>query len=1044
MIKKLLNRPVFASVVSIVICVLGVLGYISLPIEQFPNIAPPMVRVNTSYPGANAQTVLKSVIAPLEEQINGVEGMTYMVSTATNNGSANINIYFDLSADPNMAQVNVQNYVSTAMSRLPSAVTQFGVTTRKMMNNQLLLAALYSDNPQFDETFLQNYALINIAPEFSRIQGVGQVNIFGSRAYSMRIWLNPAKMASYNLMPNDVISAIQEQNIEAAPGQFGLNGNQQFQYTLTYKGKFTESPDYENIVIKAFDNGRILRVRDVATIDLGAFDYAITSTVNGKQGVGISVMQTTGSNAHDVVVELKNKLKELSKTFPPGVKYTIPNDANKFLEASINKVKRTLVEAYFLVFLVVFLFLQNWRSTLIPGISAMVAIVGTFFFLNLMGFSLNILSMFALVLSIGIVVDDAIVVAEAVHAKLENNPKLSVFEATSSAMDEITAAIISITLVMAAVFIPVSFLTGPAGVFYRQFGLTMAIAIVLSAINALTLSPVLCTILINPKHEEKGKRSFIQRFHQNFNIAFDATLNKYRKVLNFLTRHRWIPPLIIICFGVAAYQMIKITPTAFVPNEDQGIISGDVTMPPGTSLEQTKNVMMQIDSIMGEMPIFASRMIVSGQSNLNSTLGSSHGMITGSLVHWDQRKDSSTVDVIAELNKKVSGIKEGKILFYAPPPIRGFGFSDGFELQFQDKTGGDINKFYQVLRDFLGDMSAHPEIDFVSTSFNINFPCYEFDVHVDKCKMEGVNVNDVFNTLQAYYGGMQISDFNRFTRYCRVMVQAPPSDRTDLNSLSKIMVRNRTGSMVPITTLLEFRKIMQPESMTRYNMFTAATITGKQKPGYSTGDAIAVVREEAAKLQAGYEIEFSGMSREEIKSGGQAIYIFLLCFLFVYLILCAQYESFILPWSVMLSLTIGLFGVYCFVKIWGITNNIYVQVALIMLIGLLGKNGILIVEFARQRHEQGMSIVQAAIEGATARLRPILMTSFAFIFGMLPLILEGGAGSAGNHSIGVAAAGGMLIGTLFGIFVIPTMYIIFGSLDASFRKGNNHNKKITG
>ena len=1044
MIKKLLNRPVLASVVSIVICILGILGYISLPIEQFPNIAPPMVRVITTYPGANAQTILKSVIAPLEEQINGVEGMTYMVSSATNNGSANINIYFDLSTDPNMAQVNVQNYVSAAMSRLPSAVTQFGVTTRKMMNNQLLLAAIYSDNPQFDETFLQNYALINIAPQFSRIPGVGQVNIFGSRAYSMRIWLDPAKMASYNLMPNDVISAIQEQNIEAAPGQFGLNGNQQFQYTLTYKGKFTESPDYENIVIKALDNGRILRVKDVATIDLGAFDYAITSTINGKQGVGILVLQTTGSNAYDVVNNLKNKLDELSKTFPPGVKYTIPNDANKFLEASINKVKRTLIEAYILVFLVVFLFLQNWRSTLIPGISAMVAIVGTFFFLNIIGFSLNILSMFALVLSIGIVVDDAIVVTEAVHAKLEKNPSLSVFDATSSAMDEITSAIISITLVMAAVFIPVSFLTGPAGVFYRQFGLTMAITIALSAVNALTLSPVLCTILINPKHEEKGKRSLLERFHHNFNIAFDVTLNKYRKVLNYFTRRRWIPPLIIICFGFAAYQMIRITPTAFVPNEDQGIISGDVTMPPGTSLEQTKKVMMQIDSIMGEMPIFASRMIVSGQSNLNSTLGSSHGMVTGSLIHWDQRGDTSTVDVIAALSKKVSGIKEGKILFYAPPPIRGFGFSDGFEIQLQDKTGGDINKFYQVLSDFLRALSARPEIDFVSTSFNINFPCYEFDVHVDKCKMEGVNVNDVFNTLQAYYGGMQISDFNLFTRYCRVMVQAPPSDRTDLNSLSKIMVRNKAGSMVPITTLLEFRKIMQPESMTRYNMFTAATITGKQKPGYSSGDAIAVVRDEAAKLQAGYEIEFSGMSREEIKSGSQAIYIFLLCFLFVYLILCAQYESFILPWSVMLSLTIGLFGVYFFIKIWGLTNNIYVQVALIMLIGLLGKNGILIVEFARQRHEQGMSIVQAAIEGATARLRPILMTSFAFIFGMLPLIVEGGAGKAGNHSIGVAAAGGMLIGTLFGVFVIPTMYIIFGSLDAAVRKGNNQIKKVTG
>jgi HAE1 family hydrophobic/amphiphilic exporter-1 len=1041
MIKKLLSRPVLATVISIILCVLGVIGYVSIPIAQFPNIAPPMVIVSTSYPGANAQTVLKSVIAPLEEQINGVEGMTYMVSSATNSGSATIRVYFDLGADPNMSQVYVQNCVASAMSKLPGTVTQFGVTTRKMLDNQLLIGGLYSENPEFDETFLQNYTLINVVPELARTPGVGQVSAFGSRNYSMRIWLDPAKMASYNLIPADVISSIQEQNVEAAPGQFGLSGNQQFQYTLTYKGKFTDAPDYENIVIKAMNDGRILRVKDVATIDLGAFDYSTITTINGKPGAGFSAYQTTGSNAREVVDALKAKLESLSKTFPAGVKYTIPNDANKFLEASINKVKRTLVEAYILVFLVVFLFLQNWRSTFIPGISAIVAIVGTMFFLNMIGFSLNILSMFALVLSIGIVVDDAIVVTEAVHAKLESDASFSVFDATAKAMDEITGAIISITLVMAAVFIPVSFLTGPAGVFYRQFGLTMAIAIVLSAINALTLSPVLCTIFIKPKHEEEGNRSFIARFHHNFNIAFDATVRKYQNILTYFTRHRWIPPLIIICFGVAAYLMIKITPTAFVPNEDQGMISGDVTMPPGTSMEQTKKVMLQVDSIMGEMPVFASRMIITGQSMLNSTNGSSHGMIVSALVPWEQRGDTSVSNVIAILNKKVSRIKEGKILFFTPPPIRGFGSSDGIQIQLQDKTGGDVDKFYDVLSGFIKNLSARPEMNFVSTSFNTNFPAYQFDVEADKCKMEGVAVNDVFNTLQAYYGGMMVSDFNLFTKYCRVMIQAAPADRTDLNSLSKVMVRNNKGGMVPITTLLEFKKIMQPESMTRYNMFTAASITASQKSGYSTGDAIAVVNEEAAKLQAGYEIEYSGMTREEIRSGSQAIYIFLLCFLFVYLILCAQYESYILPWSVMLSLTIGLFGVYFFVKIWGLTNNIYVQIALIMLIGLLGKNGILIVEFARQRHEHGMSIVQAAIDGATARLRPIMMTSFAFIFGMLPLIIEGGAGSAGNHSIGVAAAGGMLIGTFFGVFVIPTMYIIFGSLDAALRKKSNLIKK---
>ncbi len=1034
MIKALLTRPVFATVISVVICALGILGYISLPIEQFPNIAPTTVFVSASYPGANAQTVLKSVIAPLEEQINGVEGMTYMTSTATNNGSANIRIYFDLGIDPNIAQVNVQNMVAMVMSKLPSTVTQFGVSTRKMLNNQLLNAAIYSDNPQFDENFLQNYALINIIPQLARVQGVGQVNLFGQRNYSMRIWLDPAKMASYNLMPKDVIDAIQEQNVEAAPGQFGLSGDQQFQYTLTYKGKFTESPEYENIIIKAFTDGRILRVKDVATIDLGAFDYAVTATVNGKQGTGFFVNQTTGSNAREVVIELLDNLEELSKSFPPGIKYTIVNDANRFLDASMDKVKRTLVEAFILVFLVVFVFLQNWRSTLIPGISALVSIVGTFFFLYLIGFSLNLMTMFALVLSIGIVVDNAIVVVEAVHAKLEKNPSLSVFDATSTVMDEITSAIISITLVMAAVFIPVGFLTGPAGAFYRQFGLTLAIAIVISAVNSLTLSPVLCTLLIKSEHQTAGKRSFLSRLLQNFNIAFDATLNKYRKVVRFFIRRRWIPVLILIGFALATWQIIQMTPSAFIPNEDQGIISGDVTMPPGTSLEQTRKVMLEVDSIIGSMPVFASRIVTTGQSQLTSTFGSSHGMITSSLIPWHQRGDTTTVDVIAILNQKVAHIKEAKILFFAPPPVRGFGFSDGFEVQLQDKTGGDIDKFYQVLSDFLKMLSARSEIDFVTTSFNINFPSYEFEVAVEKCKMEGVAVSDIFASLQAYYGGMMVSDFNRFTKYSRVMIQAPPSDRTDLNSLSRVMVRNKTGKMVPITTLLTFEKVMQPESMTRYNMFTAATITGKQKAGYSSGEAITAVREEATKLQTGYDIEFSGMAREEIKSGGQAIYVFLLCFLFVYLILCAQYESYILPWSIMISLIIGLFGVYFFVKIWGLSNNIYVQVSLIMLIGLLGKNGILIVEFARQRYEQGMSLIEAAIEGAAVRLRPILMTSFAFIFGMLPLILEGGAGSAGNRSIGVAAAGGMLIGTIFGVLVIPALYVIFGSLDVALRK----------
>jgi HAE1 family hydrophobic/amphiphilic exporter-1 len=1039
MVQKFLSRPVLSTVISILICILGILGYINLPVEQFPNIAPPMVRVSASFPGANAQTVLRSVVTPLEEQINGVEGMTYMVSNATNNGSASISVYFELGTDPNMAQVNVQNRVSAALSQLPTTVTQNGVSTRKMMNNQLLVASLYSNNPKFDQTFLQNYARINIAPELERVNGVGQVNIFGSRNYSMRIWLDPVKMASYKLMPSDVISSVQEQNVEAAPGQLGLNGNQQFQYTLTYKGKFTEVPDYENIVIKANDDGRILKLKDVARVELGGYDYTVDTKVNGKEGVGMSVYQMAGSNARDVVDALKAKLEILSKRFPPGVKYAIPNDANKFLEASIHKVKRTFIEAFILVFFVVFLFLQNWRSTLIPGISALVAIIGTFFVLNLLGFSLNLLTLFALVLAIGIVVDDAIVVVEAVHAKMDHDESLSTVQATSKAMDEIWKAIISITLVMASVFIPVSFMSGPAGTFYRQFGLTLAVAITLSAINALTLSPVLCTFFIKRSSSEEGKKSFISRLHANFNVAFDATVSKYKQSLGLFTKHRWIPVAMIVTFALGSYLLIKITPTAFVPNEDQGMISADVTLPPGASLERTKNVMKQIDGTMNSIDLFAARMSIAGQSMLSGTNGSSHGMMTCSLVPWEQRGDTSTTDVIEMLNKKTGRIKEGKIIFYAPPPIRGFGSSDGFEVQVEDKTGGDITKFYKVVKDFMSNLSVRPEIDFVNSSFNVNFPQYQFDIQVDKCKMESVAINDVFQALQAYYGGMMVSDFNRYTKYCRVVMQAAPEDRTDLNSLSKVMVRNKLGEMVPITTLINFSRVYRPETITRYDLFTAATVQGKQKKGFSSGDAIAAVQEEASKLPVGYEIEFSGMSREEIKSGSQAIYIFVLCFLFVYFVLCAQYESYMLPLSVMLSLTIGVFGVFMFINIFGITNNIYVQVSLIMLIGLLGKNGILIVEFARQRREHGMGIVEAAIEGATARLRPILMTSFAFIFGMMPLILETGAGRSGNNSIGVAAAGGMLIGTVFGIFVIPTMYIIFENLDEKIRRRNWRN-----
>lgn len=1036
MIQKFLHRPVLSTVLSILICLVGLIGLTALPVSQYPEIAPPMVRVSATYPGANAEVVLKSVIAPLEEQINGVENMTYIVSNAGNDGSASIEVYFKQGTDPDMASVNVQNRVSAALSKLPSEVTQNGVTTEKMQNNMLLVVALYSENPDYDETFVQNYGRINLLPELQRVNGVGRVNTFGARDYSMRIWLDPAKMASYSLTPGDVIAAIREQNLEAAPGKFGENSGQEFQYTIKYKGKFTEEPDYENIVIRADGNGNLLKLKDVARVELGAFNYSVESNAQGYPSLAMAVYQMAGSNANEVVKNLKKTIEEASKSFPAGIKYAIPFDTNQFLEASIHKVISTFIEAFILVFLVVYFFLQDFRSTLIPVIASLVAIVGTFFFLDLFGFSINLLTLFGLVLAIGMVVDDAIVVVEAVHAKLESHPDMTLTEATSAAMHEITGAIISITFVMSAVFFPVSFMTGPAGVFYRQFALTLASAMIISAVNALTLSPVLCILIIKPKdHEKKG---WLKRFHDVFNASFNAMVNRYRKSLRVFTSHRWLPVALLAGFGILTVILMKTTRTGFIPNEDQGVFMADLQLPPGASLERSLKTMHQIDSIATTIPEIDNRMTVTGVSLLSGSVGGSYGLGIFNLKDWKSRKRDVN-EVVGEMYAKTGELKEGNMLFFVPPSVPGFGISDGFELQFQDKTGGDLNKFYEVTQEFIRNLSARPEIAYAATAFNVNFPQYEFDVDVDKCKLAGVPVSEVFSALQAYYGSMFVSDFNRFTKYYRVMVQASPEDRTDIGSLDKVMVRNDKGEMVPITALVTFRRVYGPEAITRYNLFTAATINGKAADGYSSGEAIKAVQEVAESLPAGYGYEFSGMTREEQNSGNQQLFIFLLCFLFVYLILCAQYESYILPWAVMLPLIVGICGVFIFVNLFGLDNNIYVQVALIMLIGLLAKNGILIVEFAVQRRNHGLTIVRAAVEAAVARLRPILMTSFAFIFGMIPLMVATGAGSMGNRSIGTAAAGGMLIGTVFGIFIIPTMFILFRILDERLRK---HKPKI--
>lgn len=1042
MVDKFIQRPVLSTVLSILIFLIGILGLVSLPITQFPEIAPPMVQVTASYMGANAEVVLKSVIAPLEEQINGVENMTYMTSNADNNGSATIKVYFKLGTDADLAAVNVQNRVSAAASKLPSSVTQYGVTTQKSQNAMLLMISLYSENPDYDETFVQNFARINLYPELQRVNGVGMVSIFGARDYSMRVWLEPAKMAAYNLMPADILGAIQEQNLEAAPGKFGSNTGQEFTYTIRYKGKFTEEPDYENIVIRAMSDGRILRLKDVARVEFGAFDYSVTSMAQGYPAMAMAVYQMAGTNARQIVNDIKEVLERSSQTFPPGIKYAIPYDTNKFLESSIEQVISTFFEAFILVFIVVYLFLQDFKSTLIPGIASLVAIIGTFFFLLLFGFTINILTLFAMVLAIGMVVDDAIVVVEAVHAKMHEGVT-DVKQATRSAMSEITGAIISITFVMSAVFFPVTFMSGPTGVFYNQFALTLAIAILISAVNALTLSPVLCTLFIKPPKGEAEKHGFGHRFHEAFNAGFESVTRKYTNSLKFLFRRRWITVVALLLFGVMTYTFLQITPTGFIPNEDQGVIFADVSMPAGTSRERTDKVIAKIDSIAASMPIIENRVTVSGVSMMSGANGGSYGLIVLSLKDWADRPDSTVKLVLKDLYQATAEMKEGQILFFTPPTVSGFSVASGFELQLQDRSGASIEKFAVVADNFIEQLNAQPEINFVSTSFNINFPQYEFEVYVDKCKLMGVNVADVFNTMQIYYGSAQASDFNRFTKYYRVMVQAQESSRDDLESLSKIMVRNSKNEMVPLTTLVKFKRIYGAESLDRFNLFTSATLNGTPAEGYSSGDAIAAVERVAKSLPAGYGYEFSGMTREEIASGGQSAFIFLLCFIFVYLILSAQYESYILPWAVMISLIIGVFGVYFFVWLVGLDNNIYVQVALIMLIGLLAKNGILIVEFALQRRAHGLSIVEAAKEGAEARLRPILMTSFAFIFGMIPLIMSSGAGAAGNVSIGVAAAGGMLVGTLFGVFLIPVLFVIFRRWDEKVSKGKIPTVQIT-
>ena len=1028
MFKKFIDRPVLSTVISIIILILGVLGIITLPVSQYPEIAPPTVQVSASYQGANADVVMSSVVVPLEEQINGVEDMTYMTSSAGNDGSATITINFKLGTNPDLAAVNVQNRVARATSLLPAEVTRAGVITAKRQSSNVLIFALNSEDPAYDQKFLQNYAEINIIPQIKRVTGVGDVNAFGQSIYTMRLWLKPDVMAAYGLVPNDISAALADQNIEAAPGQLGEQGQQSFQYTLKYTGRLKDEIQFGDIIIRTADNGQVLKLKDVARIELGAQSYAASVKLNGKAALGFAVNQTAGSNAKEVIDGALNALQAAQANFPSGIKYEILTNVNDFLDASIEKVLHTLVEAFILVFIVVFVFLQDFKSTLIPAISVPVAIVGTFFFLSLFGFTINLLTLFALVLAIGIVVDDAIVVVEAVHAKLDQG-YTSAKKATNDAMDEITGAIISITLVMSAVFLPVSFIAGSSGVFFKQFGLTLAISIILSAINALTLSPALCALLLKPhKEDEHGKKKgFMKRFYTAFNTAFDTMTGKYRHSVNFLAKKKWLAGLGLLAFVAAFVWAFNTTPKGFVPNEDLGSIMSDISLPPGTSQERTDEIITKVDEIVRTIPEVRLTLRVVGRAMISGS-GSSYGMVISRLVPWNERKrDVKTI--IGELFAKTAHIKEAKIIFFAPPTIQGFGTGGGFEFQLQDKTGGTITNFSEVSNKFLAALNQRPEIQYAATSFNPNFPQYLITANVAKIKQAGLNVNDVMSVMQGYYGGVYASNFNKFGKQYRVVYQADPQYRANLESLNGVYVRTPSGEMAPITGFISTERVYGPQAISRFNLYTSIAITGNPKPGFSSGDALKAVEEEAAKiLPQGYGYEYSGLSREEQSSGNQTVFIFLLCLIFVYFLLCAQYESYVLPLAVILSLPVGLAGVFIFDKIFGIDNNIYTQITLIMLIGLLAKNAILIVEFAAERRRRGMRILEAALEGATARLRPILMTSFAFILGILPLMLSFGVGAAGNNSIGTGAVGGMLFGTVFGIFIIPVLFIVFQTL----------------
>ena len=1027
-LQKFIDRPILSMVISVVILVAGLIGLYALSVEQYPDIAPPTIRVSTTYSGANAEAVQKSVIVPLEEAINGVENMTYMTSTASNTGSAEITVYFKQGTDPDMAAVNVQNKVSTATSLLPAEVTKVGVTTMKRQSSMLMIFGLYSPKGTYDETFLTNYLNINVKPQLQRISGVGEVNVMGGD-YAMRIWLKPDVMAQYELEPADVEAALSSQNIEASIGSIGEDSKNVYQYTLKYRGRLEKEKEFENIVIKAFDDGRVVRLSDIAKVELGSQSYTYTGSVNGSPGTTCMINQTAGTNANEIITSINKYLEELKETLPEDVEVVELMSTKNFLDASINEVIKTLIEAIILVVLVVYVFLQNPRSTLIPTISIFVSLIGTFAALYVAGFSINLLTLFALVLAIGTIVDDAIIVVEAVQTRFDEGYR-SPYKAAVDAMNGISSAIVTSTLVFMAVFVPVSFMGGTSGIFYTQFGVTMAVAVGISAINALTLSPALCALILRPNEEiiEGRKPGFSTRFRMAFDSSFRRIVQKYKSGVKFFVKRKWVAWASLGFVVVLLFYLMSTTKTGLVPSEDTGSIFVSLDAPAGSTLAETAEIMGQVEKELKDIPQIENFNKVAG-FGMGSGSGSSHGMFIVKLKHWDERKgDESSVDAISnEICRRTAHIKNATIFVFSPPMISGYGTGNSFELYIQDRSGKGIDALSKVTDDFLAELNKRPEIKMAYTSFSSKFPQYRVDIDEAQCQRAGITTQDVINTLSGYFGSIYASNFNRFTKLYRVIIQAPSDSRNSMQSLDNIYVKT-TGGMAPVSQFVKLSKTYGSESLTRFNLFSAINVQGMPADGYSSGDVINAVSEVAARtLPTGYGYEYSGMTREEAQMAGShdTVIIYCICVLFIYLILCALYESLFVPMAVIMSVPFGLAGSFLFARMWGLENNIYLQTGLIMLIGLLSKTAILVTEYATERRKSGMTLTQAAMSAAAVRLRPILMTALTMVFGMLPLMFASGVGANGNRSLGVGVVGGMVIGTVALLFVTPAFFIVF-------------------